>query len=349
MLLIDRKFIEAAQSSSNVDDLHELLQHAMRLEHSTIPPYLCAGYSLKRNANRDVFAIIKDIAEEEMLHMAMVANIINAIGRTPDIAGEGFVPTYPGPLPMAIGEGLEVGLKKFSRELVHDVFMEIEQPEGPLEFPVLESVETAATFSTIGAFYGAIAERFRTLGDDIVVGDPDRQVVLNEGTQWQRLLPVTDAASAAAALEWIVEDGEGTTKGPLDAEGELAHYYRFAEIYHGRRLIPDDQQELGYAYAGDRIEIDETAIWDIPDNAKAADYPEGSEARGAADYFNQLYTDMLRALQKTFDGGGTSAMNEARGLMAQIRTIAVDIVQITDPETGKNIGLTFEFMPPTVG
>ena len=63
--------------------------------------------------------------------MAIVANLINAIGGKPDMAGEEFIPKYPGHLPMTIGD-LVVGLKKFSRELVHDVFMKIEEPETPL-------------------------------------------------------------------------------------------------------------------------------------------------------------------------------------------------------------------------
>ena len=124
MLQVESRFIAKAKEARDGADLQALLQKALRLEHSTIPPYLTAAFSLKRGSNGEVFATLKEIALEEMLHMAIVANVINAIGGKPDIAREEFIPKYPGPLPMTIGE-LVVGLKKFSRELVHDVFMKM--------------------------------------------------------------------------------------------------------------------------------------------------------------------------------------------------------------------------------
>ena len=35
-----------------LEDLHEHLQWAIELEHATIPPYLCALYSIKDNSNQ---------------------------------------------------------------------------------------------------------------------------------------------------------------------------------------------------------------------------------------------------------------------------------------------------------
>jgi hypothetical protein len=85
----------------------EALQNAVRLEHATVPPYLTALYTLKPGGAgvRVAAGILRGIVEEEMLHMALACNILNAIGGTPRIAEPGFIPDYPGPLPMGIEEG----------------------------------------------------------------------------------------------------------------------------------------------------------------------------------------------------------------------------------------------------
>ncbi len=77
----------------------QALQLAIELEHSTIPPYLTALYSIMPDANVEVAGLIRSIVVEEMLHMALVANIFIAIGGSPNIGHSKFVPQYPGPLP----------------------------------------------------------------------------------------------------------------------------------------------------------------------------------------------------------------------------------------------------------
>ena len=52
----------------HVDQLRNLLQQAVMLEHSTIPPYLCALYSIKEGTNLESAAIIQSVVMEEMLH-----------------------------------------------------------------------------------------------------------------------------------------------------------------------------------------------------------------------------------------------------------------------------------------
>jgi len=348
MLQVESRFIVEAKEARNGAHLEALLQKALRLEHSTIPPYLTAAFSLKRGSNGEVFSTLKEIAEEEMLHMAIVANVINAIGGKPDIAGKEFIPKYPGLLPMTIGD-LVVGLKKFSRELVHDVFMKIEEPETPLFFPVraLEAAREQQQFATIGAFYTAIRERIGELGDEIFIGDPARQVTIEDhASPWDILKPITNARAAIDALTWIMEDGEGTPTTPFDGSGQLAHYYRFAEIYNGRRIVEDETAESGYAYGGDPVPIDTEQIWNLPDNPKASDYPEESQARRGVDRFNQMYSDMLRALQQGFDSQ-PDQISQALQLMGGLHRLAVQIVSITDPNSDKNVGLTFEYVPPT--
>jgi hypothetical protein len=244
MLRIDPSYVAAATSAHSADDLHELLQNAIRLEHATIPPYLTAAYSLKLGINTQIIGIIFSIAREEMLHMAIVANVLNAIGGRPLIDHEEFVPAYPGPLPMGIAGGLQVGLEKFSKYLIHEVFMEIEAPEHPIHFP---GALATAGFATIGQFYRAIRDKIKELGDSIVTGDPARQVIRNAGFPPSQLFAIMNVDTATRALERVVKDGEGTTALPLDEDGRLAHYYLFEQIVRGRRLIQGPTAPNGYS------------------------------------------------------------------------------------------------------
>ena len=73
----------------------------------------------------------------------------------PQINTPDFVPDYPGRLPMDIGDGLKVHLRKCSIPQVRDVFMEIEKPEKPIDIPVAAALVAAAPtleFDTIGGF-----------------------------------------------------------------------------------------------------------------------------------------------------------------------------------------------------
>src|SRR5205823_10442304 len=99
------------------------------LEHSTIPPYLYALYSIKRGFNTAAASIIRSVVIEEMLHLTIAANTLIAIGGSPQLNTRGFIPLYPGHLPMDIHEGLLVGLEPLSRNLLGGVFMVIEEPE----------------------------------------------------------------------------------------------------------------------------------------------------------------------------------------------------------------------------
>ena len=56
---------------------------AIELEHATLPPYLCALYSLDAARNPDAVAVISGVFVEEMLHLTLAANILNAVGGRP--------------------------------------------------------------------------------------------------------------------------------------------------------------------------------------------------------------------------------------------------------------------------
>ncbi len=302
MLKIHPQIIDKIIAAKTAADLYEHLQAAIELEHATIPPYLTALYSIKPGCNQEAYNIIRSVVTEEMLHMVIAANVLNAIGGEPQVNHPGFIPTYPGPLPMNVGDGLIVGLASLSKEVLENTFMAIEKPEEPIDFPVLMTTKIEEEYSTIGVFYQAIIEKIKQLGDICFIGDPNRQVVNEQWFPRTELFPVTNVDEAVAALTLIVKQGEGTSESPLNPEGKLAHYYRFAEIFYGKHLVKDESVPLGYSYSGDPIPLETDGIWNLVENSKAEDYQEGTAARRMVDQFNFSYTNLLNGLHKTFNG-----------------------------------------------
>ena len=342
MLRIRRSIIERIRACKQAVDLHEHLQAAIELEHATIPPYLTAIYSLKPDRNRQAYQLIRSIVTEEMLHMVISANVLNAIGGHPQVNRPDFIPSYPGPLPMNVGDGLVVGLAPLSKSLIQDTFMRIEEPEDPIEFPVVRGFMGTAEeeYATIGQFYQAIIEKIEDLGDSIFTGAPCRQVVNEQWFPRDELFPISDVKSAVSALNLIVLQGEGTPKSPVDPEGQLAHYYRFAEIEKGRRLVKDPSVPEGYSYSGDSILLDADGIWNFVENSKASLYEPGTKARRLVDQFNFSYTNLLNALHDTLNGQ-PQRLNAAMGLMYELK-LQAQLMAETEYR-GKQVAPSFEY------
>jgi hypothetical protein len=334
---------ELFEALDTADGVRTALQHAVELEHATIPTYLYALYSLEPGKNAAIGELIASVVVEEMSHMALACNILNAIGGSPAIDSPAFIPSYPGPLPGGVASQLVVPLERFSRDLVHDVFMEIEEPEDPLRFPV----EAAVPEQTIGQFYTAIKSQIETLGESIFTGDPGLQVT--GAFADLGLIAVGSVATAGAAIETIVEQGEGTSQSPLDPEHDPAHYYRFAEIYHGKRLIPNEDAppdappDQRFVYGGDPIPFDPDGVLPVPANPTLGDYPAGSRARYACNAFNYTYTSVLKTLHATFNGDPGS-LDAAVGLMESLKLQALDLMSTPLPGGG-NAGPSFEYQP----
>jgi hypothetical protein len=345
MLKIDSEIIHSVRSAKEAADLYPHLQGAIELEHSTIPPYLEALYSIKRGANEIVADLIRSVVIEEMLHMTIAANVLNAIGGEPAINKPTFLPIYPGTLPMNIHGSLVVGLAPLSKSLIRDIFMEIETPEDPKHFPVrMMAFGAVGGFATIGLFYAAIVDKLKELGDGIFVDNPARQVVNNTWFPADQLFPIRDVSDAVRGLNIIVSQGEGTTDNPLEPDGEPAHYYRFAEIYNGRRLVPDPTVEEKYSYSGAPIPFDPGGIWNMVVNPKVATYPNGSTARAYAERFNGIYTNVLNSLHVTFNGD-PQRFSQAVGGMYELRLAAEALIELRDGNTGKQAAPTFEYAP----
>jgi hypothetical protein len=190
--------------------------------------------------------------------------------------------------------------------------MKIEEPESPISFPRAATALAAEQprFQTIGEFYTAIMEKIESLGDGIFTGDPSYQVM----SWFDDAVSVVDVESGLRAIKLIISQGEGSTKSPVDSEGSMAHYYRFAEIYYGRRLVEDRNSERGYSYTGEPVPFDPAGVISMIDNPHSSNYKPGSQAQRLANQFNYTYSSLLNALHIAFNGL-PAHIDEAMGLM----------------------------------
>ncbi|SEP29631.1 Ferritin-like [Rhizobium tibeticum] len=342
-----------------IDDLKAHLHIAMQLEHATIPPYLTALYSIRPGFNPDAVQIIRVVAVEEMLHLTVAANLLNAIGGTPDLTVAGFVPNYPAYLPDGETDFL-VHLAPFSKQTL-EAFKKIERPRlapGPQKLvkrPYPAGVTVLGThpgasdmqYFSIGDFYIAIEDGINLLekesnaaGKTIFVGDPERQVTSEYYySGGGELFPVVDIESARAAIRLVMEQGEGVGGGIYDHERELSHYYRFDELTRGRYYQPEDRPENP---TGPTFTVDWQAAFPIKCNLKLAEIPAGSELHNAALSFNQAYATFLEQLTQAYNGQ-PHLLLEAVPRMFKFRNLMGELIRNPLPDSGGfNASATFE-------
>jgi hypothetical protein len=290
-----------------------------------------------------------------MLHLTLAANLMNAIGGTPDLTAAGFVPRYPAYLPDGETD-FKVSLERFSTEAV-DTFLKIERPaQAPDESKRRVKrkssgqrlcacpTEPELEYYSIGEFYEEISRGFNHLykehGAALFCGDPKRQVTpeyyYSGGGQ---LHAVTDMESAQAAIHLIIRQGEGKGGGIYDADGELAHYYRFDQLRKGRYYQPKDK---AHEPTGPALSVDWDAVYPIATNTRVADMAEGSELRAAADAFNNAYGDFLAMLTAAYNGEPAILM-QAVPAMFRLKNGMLQLMHNPLPNSGgKNAAPTFE-------
>ena len=373
MLKIPVRIIQEIHNAKQASDLYRHLQAAIELEHSTIPLYLTALYSIQPNSNQKVAEIIFSVVREEMLHMVIAGNVLNAIGGSPQVNKPEFIPTYPGNLPM-VQPDLIVGLAPLSMDLITNTFMQIETsidpedyPAKPVAFPLRTTLEEEE-YKTIGEFYEAIIHKITELHNRGKLTIKPRNQVFNE--QWfpkTELFEIADVEKATSALHLIIVQGEGTTTvrrtrvcslngngrnqatkkfSPFDPENQPAHYYRFAQIVKGGRLVPDPENPGGFVYdLNQPINLDSEKIYPLVENSKAEMYPEGSRARRLVNQFNYSYTSLLNGLHKTFNGN-SDYLNTTIGVMFELKLQAEEMAEVeikAGPNAGKHVAPSFEY------
>lgn len=330
-----------------LDDLRTHLQWAIELEHATLPPYLCALYSLDAARNPAAVQVVGSVFVEEMIHISLAANLLNAVGGRPRVDTPRMLPRHPRPLPHG-DRSLELSLVPFGADAL-EMFLRLEHPAPP------DAPAEGADFETIGQFYAAIEDGLHhlcaSLGEQTVFcGDPARQVTAgpfrNSGGH---LLAVDGLDSALAALAEIVEQGEGTARGEVwDGDqdifhpdrDEVAHYYRFIELKLGRRYRRGDTPQSGPT--GEALAVDPDGVYPMRRNPRLA--APGSSIRDAQEDFNHTYCAVLHLLEQAFNGE-PHKLAIATGTMYALKAQAQALMRMPDGD-GTTAGPTFEYVRP---
>jgi photosystem II stability/assembly factor-like uncharacterized protein len=322
----------APQQDHDLAWLKEALQLAVQLELGTLPPYLLARWTIE-DTSHPCAVSINEIRGEEMSHFGLACNLLVAIGGTPLIADPGVVPVYPGPLPGGIQPGLIVRLARFSKEQV-GVFMQIERPQGN---PVATFTATE-DFDSIGEFYNAIKAAFRRLAP---VLDVSRQL---ENPDPIGIFKIDTLDKVVRAIDLINLQGEGSSSSPEEKPGDLAHYYRFGEMYHLRELVG---QPGNWSFTGAVIEP--PRVWpmaDIPAGGYLRENVPDIAIAALLEKFDREYSNLLRTLESAWQHGDNALLDNAVGIMLVMGRTGRQLVTKRLPDGSANYGPCFRLVPP---
>jgi hypothetical protein len=226
-----------------------MICEAAELEHGLMCEYLFAAFSLKNSLDEGVSeeqlaaiqrwrSTILGVAAQEMLHLALTANMLTALGASPHLSR----PNLPQPA-RHYPASVRLALLPFGEQALRH-FMYLERPEG-MQLDDAEGIEAvdAATpimseeeivprlqdFATVGHLYRSIEFGFGHLvdklgADRVFIGPPQAQIT-EASFAWPQLVPITDLAGVSAAIEAIVEQGEGPR-----GDWRQAHFGRFKNV-----------------------------------------------------------------------------------------------------------------------
>jgi CDGSH-type Zn-finger protein/uncharacterized Fe-S cluster protein YjdI len=225
------------------------LHEAAEIEHNLMCCYLYAAFSLKRDSagwrpeERDAVArwrrVITAVALEEMSHLALVGNLVNALGASPPLTRPAF-PVEGGPYPA----GFVIRLAPFCAATIeHFTFLERPQHETAVAdgagfapsrtyrraVPASRLSPGPRDYTTVGELYEVIAASLHAAAAEhgeaaLFVGDPALQLDATLAPL-PGVAPVTDLRSALAAVTTIVTQGEGA-----GSESADSHFCRFSRI-----------------------------------------------------------------------------------------------------------------------
>ena len=210
-----------------------MLCEAAELEHGIMCQYLFAAFSLKRDQrgphpgrgrHGDALAAaqISHVAAQEMLHLALVHNLLSAIGAAPHLAR----PNLPQPA-NHYPAGVQLALLPFGEQALRH-FMFLERPEGmgladaeglaavgraQPRLSERDIVPRGQDFATVGHLYRSIEAGLAHLaerhGEDWLFVGPPRAQATAEHFGWPELIAGDRPGQRQRAIDEILEQGEG--------------------------------------------------------------------------------------------------------------------------------------------
>lgn len=315
------------------ESLAYALSEAAELEHGLMCCYLYAAFSIGKRAEQRYpahaaalarwRAEIVDVARDEMVHLALVSNLLNALGVAPHLTRPNF-PVSAGAHPA----GIVVSLAPFSLATIQH-FVYLERPDDVVERegagfvnrgyermkPAGRLVPSGQDYGTLGDLYRWISEGFATLTEQLgaaklFCGDPRIQLV-SSSIGLPGIHAVTDLASAQRAIELIVTQGEGAPHCPGNS-----HYSRFSAI----------RRELEAIQAADPTFEPAAQVARNPLMRRPADFTDvvwvdAEPAASVLDVANATYALMLRSLGVLHSQVATSPAGRALAVEASTLTM----------------------------
>jgi hypothetical protein len=294
------------------EELVDALTEAAELEHGVLVQYLFAAYSMKKRLDEGISAraqeairswegVITGVAREEMAHLGTVCNLLSAIGGAPRLGRPNF------PQPAGSYYPFDFRLTAFGDEALQR-FICFELPEGepppsPPRTPqqrrgladaALDVVPDPLVFDHLGELYAQIGAGFATLPEELLFIGPRFAQDTDGWSNRFKLHLVTDRASAARAIDFIVLEGEGA---PAHREG--SHYARFLEIRAALARQPDLQPA--------RPVVSNPRTRAHPDAPVGGTLIERPETVAIAELANAVYVTTLLLLLQYYDFGGETA------------------------------------------
>ena len=347
------------------EHLWYLLAEAAQVEHLIMCQYLYASFSLKAGPEDGLTVeqaaavarwhdVLTGIAVEEMLHLALVFNVMTAIGAAPTLSRPNF-PRSSGDLP----GGVQFRLLPFGTDsLTH--FLYLERPEGmermdatgfvptiPPREPVEpgEAISRGQDFVTVGHLYRGIEQGLAALsgkfGERGLFVGPGRAQATPELFRWPQLVAVHDLASATAAINEIIEQGEGAR-----GDWRPAHYGRFLGIWEEYTKLK--QASPAFEPAFPVIPAFTRQPYDITEQQPLLTDPL---TRAIAEVFNLGYEVLLQTLNRFFthtdetDDQLQLLVGTAFGLMANVQRPlgrTLPRLPVGPDHPGRTAGPTFE-------
>jgi hypothetical protein len=318
------------------EDLIRALQEASEIEQGLMIQYLFGAFSLKRSERenltpgqgalvRDWKARILGVAQEEMGHLGTVCNLLSAIGAPPHFSRPNFPKAtsyYPFPFDLVpFGDDFLYRLQIF--ELPRGAPLPPRHMCGSPEFAARHLAEAAAivpdpvVFDRVGALYTQIADGFKRIPErELFIGPTKSQ----DDSNWSinlNIHQIYDRATTSAAIQRIIQDGEGTS-----VNTPSSHFARFTGIR--KQYV-----EAG-CFDAARAVVVNPSVRKRRDSDGSPNLIENGDTAAVCDLFNGVYFWALSLLLQYFSRAGETEAQRTELKQSAQRTMSIAIRPIAE-------------------
>ncbi len=344
----------------NRDQLIYLLTEAAEIEHCLMCCYLYAVFSFKQSTDEDLGEDelaevarwrqdITGVAIDEMLHLALVSNLLVAVGSRPHFQRQNF-PVGAGVFP----GGVVAALAPFDAATL-DHFIYLERPESEAlsdaeafahgtyrrAFDREQLMAGAQDYATVGGLYQTIGDSIRALAAEmgeaqLFIGRDASQLDEASTGLWG-LTKVRCVDTALKALQTIVEQGEGSP-----GETANSHFARFREIRTRMQALQAARPAFRAARPAAR-----NPVMRKPPTPEGKVFIDDPAAARLVDVCNAIYGVMLRCLAAAYanqEAACNAALAKASiALMRALVPLAQRLTQLPASVSapGVNAGMSF--------